>query len=297
MSKPSRWEEIGKDKVIKYLFFLPISVLIALVIVYPICYSAWLSFYDVSIMNYFNAPFNGIKNYVEAVSSYFFWNSIRVTATFVVFAVILELVIGFTLAFLVSRNVKGTDFFLYILIIPLALSPVVVGLIFRMGLNALYGTISYYLSLVGLPRSPLSNASSALWTIIIIDVWQWSAFVFIVVYAGFRALPREPFEAAHLDGASSWHALIHIALPMLKPVLAVSILFRIMDAFKTFDLVYILTGGGPGQSTETIAMYIQRVTLTQGKIGIGLATTLLVALFVIVFARSYIWLFLSQNKG
>jgi len=297
MVRAKFWENIGKDKVVKYFLIIPIVLVLFGVVIYPFAYSVWLSLHDVTIMNYFHPPFSGVDNFLRIFRDSFFWNSIRVTFTYVLVTTGIELVLGFFLASLMNRNVKGTNIFIYPLIAPLALSPVVVGLMFRMGLNRLYGPISYYLGLLNLPRDLLSNVSTALPTLMAIDIWQWTPFVFVILYAGLQALPKDPFEAALMDGASGWHRLLYITLPLLKPVLAVAIIFRIMDSFKTFDIVFILTKGGPGKSTETITIFIQRMANVQGNVGLGAATTLLVLVFITVFAQFYVkYLSLGEKK-
>jgi len=290
------WEEIGKDKTVKYLLIIPVIVALVGVVIYPFAYSIWLSLHDVTIMNYFHPPFSGVDNFVRVFGDPFFWNSIRVTFTYVLIATGIELIIGFFLASLMNRNVRGTTIFVYPLIAPLALSPVVVGLMFRMGLNRLYGPISYYLNLLNLPRNLLSNVDTALFTLIAIDIWQWTPFVFVILYAGLQALPKEPFEAALMDGASGWQRLWYITLPLLKPVLAVAVIFRIMDSFKTFDIVFILTKGGPGKSTETISIFIQRMANVQGNVGLGAATTLLVLVLITAFTQVYVKYFSLGEK-
>lgn len=297
MPKVSFWEEISKDKIIKYFLIVPVVLVLFGIVIYPFIYSIWLSLHDVTIMNYFHPPFSGIDNFVKILGDPFFWNSIRVTLVYVLVTTGIELIVGFFLASLMNRNVKGTDIFIYPLIAPLALSPVVVGLIFRMGLNRLYGPISFYLGLLNLPRNLLSNVDTALPTLIAIDIWQWTPFVFVILYAGLQALPKEPFEAALVDGASAWHRLTYLTLPLLKPVLAVAVIFRIMDSFKTFDIVFILTKGGPGKSTETISLFIQRTANVQGNVGLGAATTILVLVFITLFAQFYIkYLSLGEKK-
>lgn len=298
MLKVDFWEDIGKDKVVKYFLIVPVILVLFGVVIYPFAYSMWLSLHDITVMNYFNPPFSGVDNFLRIFQDSFFWNSIKVTFAYVVFTTGIELIIGFFLASLMNRNVKGTGLFIYPLIAPLALSPVVVGLMFRMGLNRLYGSISYYLNLLNLPRNLLSDVKTALPTLVLIDIWQWTPFVFVILYAGLRALPKEPFEAALMDGASGWHRLRYITLPLLKPVLAVAIIFRIMDSFKTFDIVFILTKGGPGKSTETISLFIHRMANTQGNVGLGAATTLLVLVFITIFAQFYIRYFsLGEREG
>lgn len=292
----SFWEEIGRDKTVKYLLIIPVIVALVGVVIYPFAYSIWLSLHDVTIMNYFHPPFSGVDNFVRIFSDPFFWNSVRVTFTYVILATVMELLLGFLLASLMNRNVKGTAIFIYPLIAPLALSPVVVGLMFRMGLNRLYGPISYYLNLLNLPRNLLSDVNTALPTLVAIDIWQWTPFVFVILYAGLQALPKEPFEAALMDGASGWQRLWYITLPLLKPVLAVAVIFRIMDSFKTFDIVFILTKGGPGKSTETISIFIQRMAMVQGNMGLGAATTLLVLILITVFTQVYVKYFSLGEK-
>lgn len=273
--------KISRDKVIKYLLIAPITLVLFFVIIYPFIYSIWLSTHDVTIMNYFNPPFYGIRNYIDILRDSFFWNSLRITFIFVILATSMELIVGFILALLANRNLRGTNIFMYIFLAPVMISPVVVGLLFRMGLNHLYGIIPYYLKVLLNFSSPLlENRQLALLTLIGIDVWQWTPFVFLILYAGFQSLPKEPFEAASVEGASSCQILRYITIPMLKPFIVIAAIFRAMDTFKVFDTVYIITKGAPGKATETITLYIERLAYTEGRIGLGATVTIILLIFV-----------------
>jgi multiple sugar transport system permease protein len=227
-------------------------------------------------------------NYVAFFQDTLFWNAMKNTLVFVISAVSLELILGLVLASGLNRVIRGSGFFRSILLMPMFITPVAVGLIFRFMLPQDIGIIPCLLGKIGLFNLDkiewLASPSTALVTIILIDVWQWTSFVTLFLLAGLQSLPEEPFEAARVDGASGYQIFRYITLPLMTPVIMVTILLRMIDAFRVFEYVYVLTRGGPGAATETITYYIYKVGFRFFYLGKASAMALLFMSIIMVIA-------------
>lgn len=196
-----------------------------------------------------------------AFEDQYFWNSLLVTLKFVVIVVSFEFVIGFAIALLLNREIKFKGIYYAILTIPMVMSPVAVGLIWKMLLHPELGVINWVLSLVGIPPvNWLGTTSGAIWTIVFVDIWHQVSFMILVLLAGLVSLPNEPFQAAKIDGANSLQILFKITIPLMRPVIATALLIRTIMAFRTYDLVYVMTKGGPGVSTDVLSYFIYKKT-------------------------------------
>ncbi|MBS7649707.1 sugar ABC transporter permease, partial [Candidatus Bathyarchaeota archaeon] len=181
------------------------------------------------------------------------------TLKFVSIAVALEFTLGFILALILNQDIRGGRIYRFICILPMMLMPTIIGFIWKFLYHGDIGLINYVLSFLGIQRRPwLGNADTAMYAIILTDVWQWTPFCFLVLLAGLQSLPIEPFEAAKIDGASRWLIFKNITIPLLKPSIIVALLFRTIDSFKIFDLIYVMTHGGPGNATMVMSLYIYR---------------------------------------
>ncbi len=241
----------------KYVLLLPCILVFILLTIFPITYSFILSLTDSNLANPNPPQFIGLNNYVRLlVGDPNFWFSLRVTLLFIGGVIICELLLGLGLALLLNREFVGKSLVRTIFIIPTMITPVVVGIIWRLLYNPDMGMLNYFLSLLGVsPKIWLGTSSLALISIIIADVWEWTPMVALIILSGLYALPQDPFEAAKIDGASSIQLFRYVTLPLLRPVFAVALIMRTIDAFKVFDVVYILTGGGPGLATEMLSVY------------------------------------------
>jgi multiple sugar transport system permease protein len=229
-------------------------------------------------------PFAGAANYFEFASSDAFRNAAQNTLVLSASVVILETIIAFGLAVLLALpNLRFRNVYLLVLMVPLLLSPVAVGLSWRLILHPDLGILDWVLTLFGLPRFAwLGSVNLALPTIIGVDVWHETSALILIFYAGLQSLPRDPIEAAVVDGASPLQSLRHITVPLMMPIVVVGVLIRLVSAVKTYDLIYILTRGGPGTSTETVSFLIWRTGLA-GPLNIGQAAAgSIILLFVIV---------------
>jgi multiple sugar transport system permease protein len=227
--------------------------------------------------------FVGIENYQSAFGENYFGEALWVTLKFVVCVVLLEFIIGFTIALMLNSVTRFKDAYYLILLMPLLINPVVVALIWRMFLHPELGIVNYLLGLVGIAKvNWLGDPVIAFWTVVLTDIWHQVSFMIVLLLAGLSALPKEPYEAARMDGASTLQSFIHVTLPLMRPVIIVTLLIRLIFAVKTFDLVYVMTRGGPGTATDLISYFIYRSAFF--GLNIGQASAISVLLLVIVLA-------------
>ncbi|MFQ6396093.1 carbohydrate ABC transporter permease [Nocardia sp. KC 131] len=231
-----------------YLLSVP-AVLIVIGILYPFVIGAYYSVLNYAAVNP-NPVLIGLRNYASVLGDVEFWGSVRVTGTFAVVATVVETVIGVAIALLLNRSSLIGRIFEKVLILPLMIAPVIAGVIWKLMFNPQFGVLNHVLGL-GSTFDWLSS-QNALWSVILVDLWIFTPFVAILVLAGIRSLPKEPFEASAVDGASWFYMFRKLMLPMLWPYILVAVIFRFMDNLKVFDAVYVLTAGGPGVSTRTL---------------------------------------------
>ncbi len=270
-----------------YLLLLPTILVIGATTLYPFFYAVYLSLntYDPTLANPLH--FIGLANYGQLLfQDLEFWHSLSVTVFFVVVAVGAELLAGIGIALYVNRAFVGKRFILPLLYLPMIATPVVVGLIWRMLLDPTYGIVNYMLGLFHLgPFLWYSSTQAALPTLILVDFWEWTPFLFLIVYSGLLALPEEPFEAASIDGAGKWAAFRYLTLPMLRPALLVALLIRMMDAFKVFDIVNMLTEGGPGNTTNVLTYNIYLKGFQDFDLGYAAAISLVMFVIILLVTR------------
>lgn len=270
----------------------PSVVILLAVVAFPLAYSVNLSLRAYSlVIPGRTGQFVGAENYERMFQDAAFGQALVTTAVFVVVAVALETVLGIAAGIFLDRLRRMKRLVTSLLLLPMIIAPLVVGLIFNFALNPQFGYLTWLLKALHVPggEGVLNNSTSALAALILVDVWEWVPFVTLMVAAGLTALPREPFEAASVDGASGWQTFRLLTLPMLRPVLAVAILFRCTEAVREFDKVYVLTGGGPGSATTVNDIYQYRVSFSEWDLSygaaLGLATFLLVLVLSVVAFR------------
>jgi multiple sugar transport system permease protein len=252
-----------------YLFMAPALIVMTLALAYPLVQSVWLSFHQWAIgAPLSSARFIGLENYRILLSDPNVWASIRVTLLFAFAVVVIEVALGVALALVLDRQIRGMSLFRTIFILPMMVAPIVVGLIWRYLYNEQFGPFTTALTALGLPVIPwLSSQDMALISVIIADVWQWTPFIFILSLAALQSLPASAIEAARIDGATPWQAIWHVKLPLMMPVIIVAALLRLIDAFKVLEVIYILTEGGPGLSTEILSLHIYKTAFTSQQLG------------------------------
>jgi len=273
-----------------WLLMSPAFLYLTVIGLIPFFYVIALSFMDYSLAYvYLPRVFVGLKNFRTLVFDEFLWHALRITFTYTTLAVGLELLIGLILAILTTRNIKGKAIWRSLLLVPMVVSPIVVGLIWLQMLNPDFGVIAYFLHELGLfvGTGPTIETSTALLTTVLMDVWHWTPFVMLILGAGILSLPVEPYEAAIVDGASSWQVFRHVTLPLLTPVITVVLLLRTMDALRIFDEVWILTGGGPGSVTRYSVIHAYRISLAQFNIGYGAAISLFLFFITLVLCSFF----------
>jgi multiple sugar transport system permease protein len=269
---------------------LPAYGAILAVVGIPVLYSLYLSFHQWKLATFKQGvPFVGLENYLKAIGDDGFWHSLQLTLGFMVVALAVEIVLGIALAVLLDQAFKGRRTVLILLLLPMFVTNVVIGLIWRILLSYDFGVVNWLLSLLGLPKVAwLGDPGLALWSLVIVDVWNTTAFVALLVLAGLAAVPDEPRQAARVDGASSWQTFRLITLPLLRPVIFVAVVWRTIDLFRIFDVVYSLTGGGPYNATETISLYAYNQGFASFNLGFASAISYLIILsLAIVLAIEY----------
>lgn len=281
---------------IKMAFIMPTMILLILMNIFPLLWSLYLSFhrYKASLPNRL-PKFIGVRNYAQLLSDPEIWEYFRTTAYFVVLAVAAQFIIGFGLALLLNRKFRYKGFVTTLILLPMMLSPVVVGLFWRFILASdASGLVNYFLS----PLLNALNRDSIPWTtspnmamiaVVIVDTWMWSPFMMLISLAGLSAVPKYLYEAADVDRASGWFKFRQITLPLVSPLLLIALLFRTMDAFKMFDIVYVLTHeGGPGTATETVSMNLYRLAFRSYNTGKACAMAYILLIVIVALSNIYV---------
>lgn len=276
-----------KSKFVLFML-LPMIVLLAAFTLYPFVSVLIYSFQKRDLTNPAESGFAGLENFAGVLSSSGVSYSLWLTILLVVVTVLVEFVLGVLAAALLWRPLPASRLTLSLLVMPFAATPVAAYLAWRLMLNPDGGQINTALEAIGLPAlSWTSEPALAVVSIILVDVWQWTPFVTLIMVAGLQSLPSETFEAASLDGASAWQRTVRVALPMLKPLIAFVITFRAIDAVRTFDLIWLITQGGPGSATESLTVRIYREAFTNLDIGQASALGLLVLILIMVLGRVF----------
>ncbi len=284
MTVQTRTRARRRDRGVRFL--VPAFVILALTSIYPTLYSIYMSFFDWNWGQRFN--FVGLQNYVDLVMSDRFRNTLWNTIVFTVSAVSVEFVLGLGLAVILTRLRFGQGLIRTLLLVPLMVSGIIVSVIWKVMLDPSVGIIGYGLQLIGLPRLGfLGDPSMAMATIVLIDTWWQTAFVFIVLSAGVQALPIEPFEAAAVDGASSWQRFRYLTLPLLKPAILVVLMFRTVDCLKVFAIIYGTTGGGPLTTTESVQILAYRQAFKTLNMSGSMTTMVVFAAFALLVLVAY----------
>ncbi|MCX7028239.1 MAG: sugar ABC transporter permease [Spirochaetes bacterium] len=271
----------------KRILLIPAIVVLALFTTLPYLMTFVLGLFRYDAGNPFNNKFIGLKNFLDAVQDDRFWNSLKVTAIFVGTAVPIEFLLGLGIALLLNSLPRGRGFFQSILLIPMVMPPIVVGLNWKLLYDPNYGIINYLFSVLGLPPQIwLSDPRWAILALAAVDIWQYTPFIALLSLAILVTLPKEPYEAASLEGASFFIVFRKITLPMIKSGLTIIVMLRIIEAFKDFAKIYTLTSGGPGISTETLNYYVYLNGFEFYKL--GYSSALSIVLFVLVIGFSYL---------
>ncbi|MBI5958088.1 MAG: sugar ABC transporter permease [Chloroflexi bacterium] len=290
---PFRGRRQIQDRHIALFFIMPTLILLILINVFPLLYSLYLSFNDYSVIANEPPKWVALDNFEKILTTERsrYWHNFTVTGKYAVLSVGLQVVIGFTLAMLLRQKFKGSGLVTTLILIPMMLSPVVVGLFWKLIFDPSKGIFNYliYMEPTASGREWLANPGLALWAIVIVDVWMWSPFVMLLCLSGLSAIPDYLYEAAAIDRASAWFQFRRITLPQVMPLLLIAVLFRTIEAFKAFDLVMGLTGGTPGDATETVAVRLYREAFL-GKFKTGESSALAYIVLIIIIAVSNLYI-------
>jgi multiple sugar transport system permease protein len=279
------------DRAIQWLFISPTLILLLLFNIFPLFYSLYLSFTRYSAIDNRVAPaWVGFANYSKLLNDPDMWHYFATTGRFTFLSVTLQTLIGFALAMLLREKFKASGFITTLILIPMMLSPVVVGFFWKLIFNPSSGIFNYLLGYTNPATSPdwLSSPTLALWAVVIVDVWMWSPFVMLLCLSGLNAVPDYLYEAAAIDRASSWFQFWRITLPQVTPLLLIAVLFRTIEAFKAFDLVMGMTGGGPGDATELISVNLYRKAQVQWQTGYASALAYIVLVIIMAVSNVYV---------
>ena len=239
------------DRHARYLFPLPAILAIVVLIVAPVVTNFVLSLYDYFVGG--RAYFVGLENYQRAATDPRVWNGIKNTFYFTFTAVPLQLLIGIGIAVLFNRDFPGKGLARTIILLPMVATPVAIALIWALMFNPSLGVLNYFLEAVGLERSLwVAQSSLAIPSLVLVDTWQWSPMIALILLAAMQGVPTEHYEAARIDGASGWQSFWHITIPGIRSAIVVALILRAVDALKTFDIIYVITEGGPGTASETL---------------------------------------------
>lgn len=286
------------DRAILNLFIWPTLILLIAWNLFPLIYSLYLSFTDYSAVANSAPEWIGLQNYIDILTDPQMWKYFATTGRYALVTVGLQTLFGFALAVLVRERFRGSGLVTTLILIPMMLSPVVVGLFWKMMYNPSFGYFNYLLGFDSPAKAPEMLAGRfagqpvpnlALWAVALVDIWMWTPFVMLLVLSGLKAIPDYLYEAAVIDRASSWFQFWRITVPQVMPLLMIAVLFRTIEAFKGFDLVMGMTGGGPGDQTELIAVNLYRQAfLGQWRTGRASALAYIILIIIIAISNLYI---------
>jgi len=266
----------------KFQFLLPVLIYLNLFVIFPTIYTWYMSFLEYGLKE---RKFIWLANFISVIQDSSFQKSLVNTFTLVIGAVVLQFVIGFFVALVLNRRFYGKPFVYWVVLLPMIVAPVVVGLTFRILYDPALGLINYLISIVGLSGPEwLTNSKTAMISVILIDTWQWSPFMALLLLSGLQYVSTDVLEAAVVDGASSRQRFQYITLPLMKNIIALALIFRSLDCFnKTFDIIFMTTRGGPGNSTEIIPTFAYKTAFQYMKFGKAAAQSIILFLTIIIF--------------
>jgi len=271
------------DRNLKWVFTLPSVIFVVLMMAFPIFYTIWISFHEWSMSSVVAPKWVGGENYATLFKDARFWNSVEVTVVFTLSTVVLQTVLGVAVALLFFRKIRGKSIARTLMLLPMVATPVAMGLVWQLIYEPTIGSANELLKMFGLkPMDWLASPSQAMMSLVIIDVWEWTPMIALIVMAGLATLPSEPYEAADVDGANGFQKFRYITLPLLIPTILAAGLLRLIDSLKTFDIIYATTQGGPNYASETLNLYGYVLGFQYFKL--GLASALIVVFFLIVFS-------------
>ena len=265
------------------VLIIPAFLVVFALAAYGVFWLLRLSMVDLTFGEPFSeASWVGLENYAWLLFNEHstFWTSVRVTGFYLAGTLIPELVIGFAIALLLNRKMRGQSLFTAVLIIPIVLMPSMVGMVWRLYFSY-DGLVNFFIETFTGSRHNWYGADLALWAVVLVDIWEWTPFFILILLAGLQTLPAEPFEAARVDGASKWQSFVHLTLPLMLPLILTTLILRFMDVLRLFDVIFVMFGGGPGTATTTLPLYVYRTTLVARIVGRGSAASVMLIIIIV----------------
>jgi multiple sugar transport system permease protein len=285
---------------IKHFFIWPALLIVLVISIFPLIYSLTTSFMSLRLVPPLPAHFVGFGNYTELLANPRFWNTVKTTSIIAFTAVGLQYVIGFAIALAINSKVPGEGIFRVIFLLPMLVAPVAVALIARQVLNPTMGPLNALMTSLGFPNLPyLTDPVWATGSIITVEVWQWTPFVILMLLAGLQTLPHDVYEAASLENASPWQQFWGITFPMMLPISVAVVFIRLIESYKIIDTVFVMTGGGPGISTETLTLFAYQEGFKKFNLGYTSALSFLFLIVITVIGVVYLAVlkpFLEKQK-
>jgi multiple sugar transport system permease protein len=273
------------ERNLKYIFPLPALIFVFLLMIFPVCYTLFVSFTDWTLTSGRPMRLVGLQSYLRAIKDARFSAAIGRTFSFTLGVVAVEAVLGTIIALVLNREFRGKNLLKFILLLPMVVTPVAIGITFNLFYDPTIGFLNYVLQTLGLPQSGwVTEAKTVLQSLMLVDIWQWTPMVALIVLAGLSSLSSEPFESARVDGANALQTFFYVTLPMIMPTVLTAIVLRSVDALKTYDIIAAMTRGGPGYSSETLNIHGYKLSFEY--FAMGRASAVLVFLFLIVLAFS-----------
>ena len=271
------------EKLIKLLFLWPSLAILLFLIAYPFIMLIYYSFFSFSFLRPINTKFIGLTNYLLILTDTYTWERFIFTFKYVGLSVAIQFTLGILIAWLLQRNFRGKDAIFTVVLMPMMLCPIVVGLLWRFMFNTEWGIVNYFLhDILGFARVEwLGIEQNSLWATIIANTWMWTPFMVLLASAAFSSVPKYLYEAASVDRASAWFKFTNITLPLSAPILVLALIFRLMDEMKQFDLIYTLTGGGPGDATQTVSFTLYKTAFQYFYTGEGSAWAFILLIIII----------------
>ncbi|MEH0292202.1 sugar ABC transporter permease [Agrobacterium sp. CCNWLW71] len=273
-------------------FVIPALVVISAVIVFPWVFTLWMSAHRWTLGQ--EQSFIGFENYIRLASDGRFWESLWHTLIYTVLSVVAPLFLGTLAALVFDAQFPLRGFLRGVFVMPMMATPVAIALVWTMMFHPQLGVLNYLLSFIGIgPLEWIYNQSTVIPSLVLVETWQWTPLVMLIVLGGLAAVPREPYESAEIDGANAWQKFRYLTMPMIAPFLMIAVIIRSIDAVKSFDIIYAMTQGGPGTASETINIYLYNTAFSYYDIGYGSAMA--VVFFIIIVALSFVLLMVRQR--
>lgn len=276
------------DETLKYLLLAPTIVLLLVLTIYPLVFAVAAALQTVNVRTGARS-FVGLGNFINIFRDQLFWNALKNTAIYTGAGVIVEFVLGMAFALILTEKFLARNVFRTIFLTPMMLPPIVVAIVFKIIYMQQYGVSNWLLALVGI-KGMLWEAgpSTALFSLILVDIWEWTPFMFLILLAGMQSIPTDPYEAAKVDGATWFQEFRHITFPLLTPAVLIALLLRLMDTLRIFDQVFVMTGGGPANATETLSLYVYQTGFRFFNVGYATAMSFILLILTTVISNFFI---------